>query len=179
MISSIAYPTDLIGSLTLATDGKTLVGCWFNEGRYFGYGLKEKMNPVDAHPVLSQACMWLNRYFAGEQPDPHELPLNPGGSVFQKRVWRILADIPYGETVTYGDIAKRLEEESGKRSSARAVGGAVGHNPLCVIVPCHRVVGANGSLTGFGGGIATKVKLLEHEHANMDGFFIPKRGTAL
>lgn len=179
MISSIVYPTDLIGSLTLATDGESLVGCWFNEGRYFGYGLKEEMSPIDEHPVLSQACAWLDRYFAGGQPSPHELPLNPGGSAFQKSVWRILADIPYGQTVTYGSIAKRLEEESGRRSSARAVGGAVGHNPLCVIVPCHRVVGANGSLTGFGGGIATKVKLLEHEHASMEGLYIPKRGTAL
>lgn len=179
MVSSIEYPTGLIGALTLAADGDSLVGCWFNEGRYFGYGLKEEMTPSPETPVLAQAREWLDRYFTGKQPDPHELPLNPGGSEFQKRVWRILADIPYGQTVTYGDIAKQLQAESGKRSSARAVGGAVGHNPLCVIVPCHRVVGANGSLTGFGGGIATKVKLLEHEHADMDGFYIPKKGTAL
>ena len=90
-----------------------------------------------------------------------------------------MLDIPYGTTTTYGAIAKRLERETGRRQSARAVGGAVGHNPLCIIAPCHRVVGSDGSLTGFGGGIDMKVKLLEHEGVDMDGFYRPKRGTAL
>ena len=90
-----------------------------------------------------------------------------------------MLDIPYGQTTTYGAIAKRIEQQTGKRQSARAVGGAVGHNPLCLIVPCHRVVGSNGSLTGFGGGIDMKIKLLEHEHAMKDSFKRPKKGTAL
>lgn len=188
MIYREEYETNLIGTLTLATDGETLVGCWFDNDRFFGYGVEGEMTPVEeATPdarracdaVFEQARAWLDRYFVGERPDPHELPLNPSGTDFQKRVWRILADIPYGETITYGEIAHIMEEASGKRMSAQAVGGAVGHNPLCVIVPCHRVMGAKGNLTGFGGGIATKVKLLEHERANMEGFYVPKKGTAL
>lgn len=188
MIYRTDYATGLIGTLTLATDGATLVGCWFDNDRFFGYGVNENMVPLaEAAPdaegacsaVLNDARSWLDRYFAGDRPNPHELPLNPGGTDFQKSVWRILADIPYGETVTYGDIAKRMETASGRRMSAQAIGGAVGRNPLCVIVPCHRVMGARGNLTGFGGGIDTKIKLLEHEHANMEGFFIPKKGTAL
>lgn len=190
MIYRTDYETGLIGTLTLASDGEALVGCWFDNDRFFGYGVDEDMVPLEkaqaaheaaarAAAVLDEARAWLDRYFAGERPDPHELPLRPGGTDFQKRVWRILADIPYGQTVTYGDIAKRMEAGSGKRMSAQAVGGAVGHNPLCIIVPCHRVMGARGNLTGFGGGIATKVRLLEHERADMDGFFVPKKGTAL
>ena len=110
---------------------------------------------------------------------PAELPLAPRGSSFQRRVWDILTEIPYGQTVTYGQIAKRLAAESGKNMSAQAVGGAVGRNPLCVIVPCHRVMGATGNLTGFGGGIATKVRLLELEQVDMGGFYAPRKGTAL
>ena len=101
------------------------------------------------------------------------------GSDFRQRVWKILLEIPYGETMTYGDIAHRLAAQSGGRMSAQAVGGAVGHNPIGVIIPCHRVMGAKGNLTGFGGGIATKIKLLEHEKTDMEGFYVPKKGTAL
>ena len=101
------------------------------------------------------------------------------GSDFRQRVWKILLEIPYGETMTYGDIAHRLAAQSGGKMSAQAVGGAVGHNPIGVIIPCHRVMGAKGNLTGFGGGIATKIKLLEHEKTDMEGFYVPKKGTAL
>ena len=179
MIYRTDYDTGLIGTLVLASDGVTLVGCWFENDRFFGYGVDGEMVVEDDLPVFDQARAWLDRYFSGQRPDPHELPLNPGGTAFQHRVWKILADIPYGQTVTYGDIARQMEAESGKKMSAQAVGGAVGHNPLCVIVPCHRVVGTKGNLTGFGGGIDTKVKLLEHEQADMDGFYVPKKGTAL
>ena len=179
MVFATDYETGLIGTLTLASDGESIVGCWFDNDRFFGYGVDEPMERRDDLPVFDCARDWLDRYFAGERPRPQELPLAANGSDFQRRVWNILQEIPYGETVTYGDIAKRMATESGKNMSAQAVGGAVGRNPLCVIVPCHRVMGAKGNLTGFGGGLDTKVKLLEHEQTDMDGFYRPKKGTAL
>ena len=179
MIYYTTYETGLIGTLTLASDGEALVGCWFHNDRYFGYGVTEKMERRDGLPVFDQARAWLDRYFAGEAPDPRELPLGARATEFQLRVREAMLDIPYGQTTTYGAIAQRLERETGRRQSARAVGGAVGHNPLCLIVPCHRVVGSTGSLTGFGGGVDMKVTLLEHEHAMREGFKVPKKGTAL
>lgn len=173
------YETGLIGTLTLASDGTSLVGCWFDNDRYFGYGIDDGLERCDDLEVFGQVREWLDQYFAGGAPNPRDLPLAARATAFQLRVREAMLDIPYGQTTTYGDIAKRIERETGRRQSARAVGGAVGHNPLCLIVPCHRVVGANGSLTGFGGGIAMKVKLLEHERAMNDAFTIPKKGTAL
>ena len=173
------YESDLIGPLTLASDGGAIVGCWFGNDRYFGYGVDGEMEPRDDLPVFDRARAWLDRYFAGEAPDPRELPLSAHTTPFQLRVREAMLDIPYGQTTTYGDIANRIASETGKRSSARAVGGAVGHNPLCIIAPCHRVVGADGSLTGFGGGIDMKVKLLEHEGVDLSRFYRPKRGTAI
>jgi methylated-DNA-[protein]-cysteine S-methyltransferase len=173
------YESELIGPLTLASDGEAIVGCWFGNDRYFGYGVDGEMEPNDDLPVFDQARAWLDRYFEGKALDPRELPLSANATPFQLRVREAMLDIPYGQTTTYGAIAKRIEAETGKRQSARAVGGAVGHNPLCLIVPCHRVVGSNDSLTGFGGGIDTKIKLLEHEHAMKSTFKRPKKGTAL
>ena len=173
------YESELIGPLTIASDGKGIVGCWFGNDRYFGYGVDGPMEKKDDLPVLIQTRAWLDRYFAGEAPDPRELPLTARATPFQMSVREAMLDIPYGRTTTYGEIAKRIEAETGKRSSARAVGGAVGHNPLCIIAPCHRVVGADGSLTGFGGGIDTKIKLLEHEGIDLSAFYRPKRGTAI
>ena len=173
------YETPIIGTLTLASDGEGLTGCWFDNDRYFGYGVEERMERRDDVDVFAQAREWLDRYFAGLSPDPRELPLTARATEFQARVREAMLDIPYGTTTSYGAIAKRIEAETGRRQSARAVGGAVGHNPLCLIVPCHRVVGANGSLTGFGGGLDMKVRLLEHERAMRDEFTLPKKGTAL
>ncbi len=173
------YRTPIIGTLTLASDGKGITGCWFDNDRYFGYGVDGDMERRDDLPVFCKARAWLDRYFAGDAPDPRELPLTARATEFQARVREAMLDIPYGCTTTYGDIAKRIEGETGKRQSARAVGGAVGHNPLCLIVPCHRVVGSNGNLTGFGGGIDMKVKLLEHENAMRATFKRPTKGTAL
>lgn len=174
------YETGLIGALTLASDGEALVGCWFDNDRFFGYGVGDEVVEERGNlPVFGAARRWLDRYFAKERPAPTELPLAPRGTAFQRRVWDILAEIPYGQTVTYGQIAKRMAAESGGRMSAQAVGGAVGRNPLCVIVPCHRVMDASGNLTGFGGGIATKKKLLELEGVDISGFYTPKTGTAL
>ena len=173
------YETPIIGTLTLSSDGTSITGCWFDNDRYFGYGIDEPVERKDDLAVFEQARGWLDRYFAGDAPDPRELPLAARATAFQQQVREAMLDIPYGQTTTYGAIAKRIEQQTGKRQSARAVGGAVGHNPLCLIVPCHRVVGSNGSLTGFGGGIDMKVKLLEHEHAMKDSFKRPKKGTAL
>ena len=179
MVYRTDYETGLIGALTLASEGASIMGCWFDNDRYFGYGVNEPMERKDDLPVFEQARVWLDRYFAGDAPDPRELPLGARATAFQQRVRECMLDIPYGQTTTYGAIAERIGRETGRRASARAVGGAVGHNPLCVIVPCHRVVGASGSLTGFGGGLDMKVKLLEHERADMEGFFRPTKGTAL
>ena len=169
------YESELIGPLTIASDGEAIVGCWFGNDRYFGYGVDGPMEPKDDLPVFEKARAWLDRYFAGDAPDPRELPLSARATPFQLAVREAMLDIPYGQTTTYGAIATRLEEKTGKRQSARAVGGAVGHNPLCIIAPCHRVVGSDGSLTGFGGGIDMKVKLLEHEGTDTSSFYRPKR----
>ncbi|HIY84302.1 methylated-DNA--[protein]-cysteine S-methyltransferase [Rubneribacter sp.] len=173
------YETGLIGKLTLASDGENIIGCWFENDRLFGDTVDEPLAANDKLPVFEKAKAWLDRYFKGENPDIGELPLKPNGTEFRHLVWDKLKAIPYGTTTTYGEIARQLELQTGRRVSSQAVGGAVGHNPLCVIVPCHRVMGAKGNLTGFSGGIDTKVKLLEHEHVNMATFFRPEKGTAL
>lgn len=179
MAFCMEYETGLIGSLFVASDGAGIVGCWFDNDRYFGCGVEGELVRSDADPVLAQAREWLDRYFEGKAPDPRELPLAARATGFQMLVREAMLDIPYGQTTTYGDIAKRIEQQTGRRQSARAVGGAVGHNPLCLIVPCHRVVGTGGNLTGFGGGIDMKMALLEHEHAMRSSFKRPKKGTAL
>ena len=157
-----------IGKITLASDGSNLIGLW-NEGqKYHGNTiLKEMVNREDLS-VFIAAKKWLDRYFAGEKPAVSELPLAPIGGEFRRTVWKILCEIPYGQVVTYGDIAKNVAAKMNKTSmSAQAVGGAVGHNPISIIIPCHRVIGANGSLTGYAGGISMKIKLLEHENVNI------------
>jgi len=173
------YQTGLIGSLLLASDGTGITGCWFENSRYFGRGVEGSVVRRDDLPVFDLARSWFDRYFAGEKPSPLELPLTAPDTPFRLLVREAMLQIPYGQTTTYGAIAAYVEQRTGKRSSARAVGGAVGHNPLCIVVPCHRVVGANASLTGFGGGLDTKVKLLEHERAGVERFSRPAKGTAL
>ncbi|MDR1092726.1 MAG: methylated-DNA--[protein]-cysteine S-methyltransferase [Clostridiales bacterium] len=168
-----------IGKLTLAGDGRSLVGLWIEGQKYYRGTLPESAAERDGLPVFDAAKDWLNRYFAGEKPDASELPLNPAGGAFRQRVWRVLLSIPYGGVITYGRIAERIAAESGQGMSAQAVGGAVGHNPISVIIPCHRVVGSDGSLTGYAGGIAVKAKLLELEGADMGALFVPQKGTAL
>lgn len=173
------YDTGIAGKLTLGADEKGLCGSWFNNDRYYLTGIDEPLERNDQLPIFQKTSEWLERYLAGERPDPHELALHPRGTEFQKRVWSELSNIPYGTVVTYGDIARGVERAAGKRTSARAVGGAVGRNPFCLIVPCHRVIGASGSLTGFGGGIPLKIALLKHEGVDMQRFKIPTKGTAL
>lgn len=138
------------------------------------------MTVKDDLPVFDAAKRWLDRYFAGKRPVISELPLSPIGGEFRQLVWRILCEIPYGQVITYGEIAQQIAVKMNRTTmSSQAVGGAVGHNPISIVIPCHRVVGTNGSLTGYAGGIGTKVKLLELEGVDMSRLFVPKTGTAL
>ena len=167
-----------LGGILLATDEVGLTGLWFDGQKYFARDLPMERVEQDT-PVLSEAMRWLDIYFSGREPD-FTPPLHPIGSAFRQGVWDILLQIPYGQTATYGEIARQVAAKLGlPRMSAQAVGGAVGHNEISIIIPCHRVVGTNGSLTGYAGGIDKKVKLLELEHADTSGFFVPKKGTAL
>ena len=150
-----------LGCVTLASDGESLTGLWFDGQKYFGAGLCSAPEEREL-PVFAAARDWLQIYFSGRDPDFTPL-LSLRGSPFQCAVWKKLLQIPYGSTATYGEIAHWLSEESGGKLSARAVGNAVGHNPVSLIVPCHRVVGANGSLTGYAGGVGRKRCLLELE----------------
>lgn len=167
-----------LGEITLRSEGEALTGLWFADDKH--YGEKDIAGAALADlDVFMQAEEWLAEYFAGREPKV-SVPLKLQGSEFQMQVWRLLQDIPYGRLVTYGDIAKKIAAQKGMaRMSAQAVGGAVGHNPLCIIVPCHRVVGANGSLTGYGGGMWRKVRLLELEKVDMSKLTVPTKGTAL
>lgn len=166
------------GDILLAADDIGLTGLWFDGAKYYADNLSEE-HTVKETPILAEVRRWLDIYFDGRNPD-FTPPLNPIGSRFRKDVWEILLQIPYGQTVTYGDIARKLAEKRGlARMSAQAVGGAVGHNEISVIIPCHRVIGTNGSLTGYAGGIDKKIRLLELEHADMSRFFVPTKGTAL
>lgn len=161
------FETGMIGTLTLASDGERISHCWFEHDRNWDADAAKTYVRKDDLPVFDIACRWLRRYFAGERPDSSELPLGLSGTPFRMAVWGQLLRIPYGQTVTYGELAERVESQTGRRTSARAVGGAVRHNPICVIVPCHRVVGSGGSLTGFAGGIEVKARLLAAEGVKM------------
>ena len=153
LYDSTTYPSP-VGMLTLASDGENLVGLWIEGQKYFGGTVQGELLEKDGLPVFQAAKGWLDRYFAGEKPDISELPLRPIGGEFRQEVWEILCEIPYGEVTTYGGIAKKAAAKLGKKTmSSQAVGGAVGHNPISIIIPCHRVVGANGSLTGYAGGV--------------------------
>lgn len=147
-----------LGSILLAADETGLTGLWFEGQKYFpsflGVDYQEKETPV-----LTETARWLDVYFSGKDPDILP-PLHPQGSPFRQTVWDILLTIPRGQTMTYGEIARRL----GVRS-AQAVGGAVGHNPISILIPCHRVVGSDGSLTGYAGGVERKARLLQLEGA--------------
>lgn len=175
-----AHYTSPVGSLMLACSGEGVTGLWLEGQKYFAKTLPEPAEEDGDHPILKAAREWLDRYFAGEKPAVSELPLAPSGSEFRQEVWRILCTIPYGEVMTYGGIAEEMAARMGRKNmSAQAVGGAVGHNPISIIIPCHRVVGTNGSLTGYAGGIDKKIKLLELEGVDLSGLYVPVKGTAL
>ena len=167
-----------LGEILLAADDIGLTGLWFDGEKFYADSLdpdhEERMVPV-----FELVKKWLDIYFSGRKPD-FMPPVHMIGSEFRRQVWKILREIPYGETITYGALAKRIAEEKGlKRMSAQAVGGAVGHNEISIIIPCHRVVGSDGSLTGYAGGIDKKERLLMLEGVNMENFYVPTRGTAL
>lgn len=174
------YPSPL-GPLLLASDGNSLTGCWFEGQKYFARGLDPKASEA-ALPIFRDADHWLNLYFSGKNPN-FSIPVYPKGTVFQETVWTLLSTIPYGTTTTYGFLAKEIARRrsllqesvfpSSKTTlsppphsvpSARAVGGAVGKNPISIFIPCHRVIGADGSLTGYAGGTPRKIQLLELEN---------------
>ena len=169
-----------VGRLTLAGCEKGISGLWLEGQKYFESTLPESAEVCEDFPVLTMAKQWLDRYFAGDRPAIRELPLAPAGSEFRQQVWQILCGIPYGQVTTYNEIAKQMAALLNRdHMSAQAVGGAVAHNPISIIIPCHRVVSTNGSLTGYAGGIDKKIKLLELEGADLSGFYVPARGTAL
>ena len=150
------------GRYVMAAEDGALTGVWLEGQKYFPSGLPE---PSDGESeIFAHTCRWLDAYFAGRQPDVSALPIAPRGSAFAQSVWQLLLAIPYGQTVTYGEVAKRLVERRGLAyMSAQAVGGAVGHNPISVIIPCHRVLGAKNQLTGYAGGLDVKTFLLKLE----------------
>lgn len=165
-----------VSPLYLASDGVSITGLWLEGQKYFAATLGGDAQEA-ALPVFDQARAWLADYFAGKTPGAPP-PLAPQGSDFRQAVWKLLLEIPYGQTVTYGELTQALRA-SGRQAANQAVGGAVGHNPISILIPCHRVVGADGSLTGYAGGIRIKERLLELEGADMSRFYIPKKGTAL
>ena len=166
-----------MGAITLACDEEAIIGLWFVGQKHFGNVLPENVREKQ-HPILEEGGRWLDIYFSGREPD-FLPPLRYDSTSFRKGVCDIMLTIPYGKTMTYGEIAAIIAQSAGiPKMSAQAVGGAVGHNPISLMIPCHRVVGTNGSLTGYGGGIDRKVKLLELEKADMTKFFVPKKGTA-
>lgn len=172
----ISHYRSSLGDILLAADQNCLTGLWFEGQKYFALHLDKEREEKEI-PVFEKTKEWLDIYFSGKEPD-FTVPLRFIGTDFQKEVWKILCSIPYGQTMTYGEIAGKLAEKRGKKSmSAQAVGGAVGHNRISILVPCHRVVGSDGSLTGYAGGIEKKVKLLTLEKADMKSFFLPDKGT--
>lgn len=155
------YFTDIpspIGTLRLASDGTALTGLWLKNQKYFAAGLEPEAESTQALPIFQTTILWLDTYFAGKQPLSLP-PLSPRGSEFRQAVWNLLLGIPYGQTSTYGQLAKKLN------SSPRAIGNAVGHNPISILIPCHRVLGADGGLTGYAGGLEKKRSLLKLEQA--------------
>ena len=154
-----------LGGITLASDGEALTGLWFDRQKYFAASL-EKEHEERMLPVFDLADKWLNLYFSGTEPG-FLPPLLMRTTEFRKTVWEILLSIPYGKTMTYGEIADRIAAGRGlSRMSAQAVGGAVAHNAISLMIPCHRVVGMDGSLTGYAGGLEKKIWLLEMENTS-------------
>ena len=166
--------------LVMSSDGQSLTGLWFEGSRDEDKHLLDSVSsPESTQPaIFSDVCRWLDIYFSGRQPDFIPAFRMEGLTPFRKLVSELMCEIPFGQTVTYGGMAKRIEEMrqglslQQSKMSAQAVGGAVGWNPICIIVPCHRVVGANGNLTGYGGGMHNKIALLKHEGLDLSQLFL-------
>lgn len=172
--------TSPFGLITLAAHQEKLVAVWIENQKYFGETVTTKLIKNNDLPIFKQTIHWLTEYFAGKSPSLNQLPLAPWGNPFRQMVWQILCNIPYGQLTTYGEIAKQVAQKMNKTTmSAQAIGGAVAHNPISIIIPCHRVVGSNGSLTGYAGGIETKIKLLTLEGVNLNQLHRPRKSTTL
>ena len=181
LYDSFEYQTPIVGMLRVVADKEAIRGVYMVGQKYFGGSLDGEMqlSAPESNKHLQAASEWLDAYFAGDEPDIGGLSIKPIGSEFRQIIWQLLLEIPYGQTVTYGDLAKESAKRMNKEHMASlAVGGAVGHNPIGIIIPCHRVVGASGSLTGYAGGISNKLALLEHEGVDCTNFFVPKTSTA-
>lgn len=179
MIYKCTYETPKeFSNMIMNSDGEYLTGLWFEDSRDSS---KHKINCEEKNlPVFNETKKWLDLYFSGKVPDFTPKYKIENLTPFRKEVIDIMNTISYGKTLTYNDISKIIAKNRGiKKMSAQAVGGAVGWNPICIIIPCHRVVGTNGSLTGYGGGIKNKVELLKLENNDMNKYFIPQKGTAL
>jgi methylated-DNA-[protein]-cysteine S-methyltransferase len=158
-ITNIESP---VGILTVSSDGENILGLWLEGQKYFARTLGKCVVEQNL-PLFESVRIWLDSYFSGKVPD-FMPPLKPQGSAFQQSIWAILSKIPYGKTVSYGEIARKYNAKNPeKHTSARAVGGAVGHNPISILIPCHRVLGAGGNLTGYAGGVDKKIQLLQVE----------------
>lgn len=170
----ICHYSSPLGKLTLSGNGTELTGLWFDGQKYFVDTLPGEFTEKNL-PVFEKTIYWLDIYFSGKVPD-FTPPLSMQTTPFRKSVWGIMLTIPYGKTMTYGEIADKIAEQKGiAKMSAQAVGGAVGHNSIALIIPCHRVIGANGNLTGYAGGIDKKIKLLALEKVDLSGFSMPKK----
>ena len=169
-----------LGQLTLAASERAIIGLWLDGQKYWGQTLPTALENGDELPILRDGKQWLDDYFAGKPPRIGELPLAPIGGAFRQLVWQLLTEIPYGQVTTYGELADKAAKRLGKtRMSAQAVGGAVAHNQISIIIPCHRAVGTGGSLTGYAGGLDKKIALLKREGVDMSRLFVPQKGTAL
>lgn len=165
------YYVSPIGKMTIASNENAIVGLWFDGQRYFMNTLQGKEYVKSENEIIILAKKWLDKYFNNEKPEISDLPIEFSGTDFRIAVWNILTEIPYGEVITYKDIAKNIAKLKGiENMSSQAVGGAVGHNPISIIVPCHRVVGTKGSLTGYAGGLDIKRRLLMHEGVDVSAF---------
>lgn len=174
------YYDSPLGKILLVCNETSLIGLWLKDQKYYSGTLAQDPILKNDHAVLHTVILWLDAYFNLQKPTIYALSLAPIGSAFRQRVWKILCNIPYGKIVTYGDIAKQIASENNINTmSAQAVGNAVAHNPISIIIPCHRVVGAHGSLTGYAGGIDKKVYLLTLENVNMSNLYEPNKGSAL
>lgn len=167
----------LFGKLLIASKDNKLIGLWIEGQKHYLRNIKEELIENDEEEILVKTKKWLDRYFLDEKPKIEELDICLNGTSFEKIVWELLKRIPYGEVITYKELAIKVAKKLGReKMSAQAIGGAVGHNPISIIIPCHRVVGTNGSLTGYAGGIDKKVKLLEFEKVDTKKLYIPKQG---